>query len=76
MSPVELAISAFPAEFGLRAFPGERFRISPSLSYVSDGVVLLYTEIKDAAYETNSTRGWTAFCKGTVQELNNNIVRD
>jgi len=50
----------------LRAYPGKRFRISVSASYVSDfphpGTVYLYTQIQDG--DT-----WRDFAKGTIAEL-------
>jgi hypothetical protein len=58
------AVQQFPGEFGLRAFPGDVFRVSPTNSYYSDHehVVLLYTQVK---------RGdkWLDFAKGTIAEL-------
>ena len=63
-------MSAFPGEFGLRAFPGKRFRISEGDSYVNDyGVVMLYTEI------LNSDGKWSSWCKGTSNELTREIVK-
>lgn len=63
------AVSQFPPEFGLRGFPGERFRVSLRDSYVSDGVVMVYTE-RDAGGM------WLAFAKGTVGELLGQTVAD
>jgi hypothetical protein len=57
----------FPAEFGLRAFPGERFKIMLSDSYISDGRVVLYTGIKTKS-------GFQAFAKGSAGELIGQIV--
>jgi hypothetical protein len=62
------AMKQFPAEFGLKAFPGEKFRVSLRTSYVNDsGVVMLYTErlVGDK---------WLDFAKGTVTELTANMV--
>lgn len=69
---VKELMAKFPAEFGLRSFPGDRFRISARDSYWSceEGAVLLYTEIYIPA-----TQKWLSFAKGTVSELTANIVR-
>lgn len=61
-------ISQFPAEFGLRAFPGDRFRISPAASYVNDDGVMLYTE------RLNSEGIWQSFAKGTAAELRREVT--
>lgn len=61
------AAASFPAEFGLRAFAGDTFRISLRSSYVSQGKVMLYTERKTAD-------GWQSFAKGTRAELMAEIV--
>lgn len=60
----------FPEKFGLRAFPGDTFRISERDSYVNDsGDVQLYTEV---------LRGdkWLSFAKGTPAELAKEVVAD
>lgn len=62
------AIGRFPPEFGLRSFPGDRFRISPSASFYSaTNGVTLYTQVR---------RGdlWRDFCKGTESELRREII--
>lgn len=68
----QAAIAKFPAEFGLRAFPGERFKISPQASYFSDypapNTLYLYTYIQ------KSDGGWSSFSKGTANELRGQIV--
>lgn len=64
---LETAILQFPAEFALRAFPGDTFRVSRFASYVSNGVPMIYTEIKRG-------NNWQEFCKGTVSELKSQIV--
>jgi hypothetical protein len=62
---VAAAIKTFPAEFGLRAFYGDRFRLSQSSSYVNDSdVVMLYTERWNERLQS-----WQSFAKGTAQEL-------
>jgi hypothetical protein len=74
---VAAAIKTFPKEFGLRAFPGDRFRISLSSSYVNDsGEVTLYTErYCGKADETNpSSHWWRSFAKGSVAELRRELV--
>ncbi len=61
------AIAEFPAEFGLRAFPGERFRISEAACFVSEGRVVLYTYVlRDG--------NWLAFAKGSPAELRREIT--
>lgn len=66
------AIAKFPETFGLRAFPGKVFKISFSASYIaeydSDNPVELYTLVKVGDR-------WESFCKGTVAELQANIVK-
>ena len=64
------AAKAFPATFGLRAFPGDTFRIGLDISYLGgrdNTTVMLYTEIK---------RGdsWHGFAKGTREELLREVV--
>jgi hypothetical protein len=62
------AIAEFPAEFGLRAFPGRVFRISKSASYVNDaGELVLYAALKADAY-------WQDFAKVTPAELRSQVV--
>jgi hypothetical protein len=67
--------ATFPVTFGLRGFPGEKFRISVKHSYFnqlfpakpSEASLMLYTE---------RLRGdtWSVFTKGTVKELRRNVV--
>ena len=64
---VKTAAAEFPAEFGLRAWPGDVFSISLGASFVSGDEVMLYTQVK------HPTR-WLHFCKGTVAELRREIV--
>lgn len=62
------AIKRMPATFGLRAFPGRVFRVSPLYSYVNDdGVPMLYTEVQKGAE-------WLSFAKGTEGEIREQIV--
>ena len=73
---IEKAASAFPAEYGLRAFPGRRFRISIEDSYLAyesgddqPPVILLYTHV------FSDERGeWLAFAKGTPSELRKEVT--
>ncbi|HKV44607.1 MAG TPA: hypothetical protein VJT32_08040 [bacterium] len=64
-------IAQFPAEFGLRAFPGERFRISRMSSYASDwpvpGTIYLYTQRRVGDR-------WLDFAKATPAELRTQVV--
>lgn len=60
-------IAKFPAKFGLRAFPGDTFQISPAASFKSGNQILLYVYIQQG-------NGWAAFSKGTPAELRSQIV--
>ena len=64
---IRVAIERFPSTFGLRGFPGDVFRISPTSSYVSGGRVMLYTERKDNGR-------WLDFSKGTESELRSEVT--
>jgi hypothetical protein len=69
-SAVQVALDSFPIEFGLRGFPGEKFRCSPSASYYSTSYgVMIYTQRYD------HERGWLDFAKGSPGELRAQIVR-
>ena len=58
---VKDAVSKFPATFQLRGHEGE-FRMSPTSSYVSNGIVLLYTE--------KLVEGqWLSYVKATQAEM-------
>ncbi|HYX21768.1 MAG TPA: hypothetical protein VFA98_13060 [Thermoanaerobaculia bacterium] len=66
---VARTVAEFPGEFGLRAFPGDRFRVSERASYWSDyeNRPLLYTErFKDGE--------WRDFAKGTAEKLRGEMV--
>lgn len=67
--------STFPAEFGLRAFPGKRFRLSDSASYFNGGIGE-YTEQTLVLYVERHTGGddWRDFVKGSAEELRANIT--
>ena len=64
---IRAAIARFPTTFGLRGFPGDVFRISPTASYVSGGRVLLYTQRKDG-------NQWLDFSKGSESELRREVT--
>ena len=64
---IRAAIAKFPSTFGMRGFPGDVFRISPTSSYVSGGRVLLYTQRKDG-------NQWLDFAKGTESELRSEVI--
>jgi hypothetical protein len=67
---VDAAIARFPETFGLRAYPGEQFRISRASSYVNDSDVLqLYTE------RLCEDGKWHSFAKGTESELRNEVTK-
>ena len=63
------AAAMFPAEFGLRGFPGKKFRVNLNNSYVSTGTatVQLYTDIWVCDR-------WLDFAKGTIEELTKEVV--
>jgi len=65
---IKTAIAQFPKTFALRAHPGKTFRISPSYSYISQGEVMLYTEVLLDGQ-------WLSFAKGTVKEMQAEVVR-
>ena len=58
--------------FGLRAFPGDRFKISKGASYVTfyDGVLRFMIYV----YRLDDDK-WEAFSKGTPTECRRNFVR-
>jgi hypothetical protein len=64
---IRAAIARFPPTFGLRGFPGDVFRLSPTASYVSGGRVLLYTQRKDG-------NQWLDFAKETEPELRREVI--
>lgn len=62
-------IATFPATFGLRAFPGEVFRLSLDASYFVDTTATklhLYTQRKAGDQ-------WLCFCKGEPDELRREV---
>lgn len=65
---IRTAIARFPATFGLRGFPGDVFRLSPTSSYIADNKrVMLYTQRKDG-------NKWLDFAKGTESELRGQVT--
>lgn len=74
---IKKAIAQFPEEFGLRAFPGDKFRLSENDSYYSQGYnnewgsepaqVMLYTQ------RLTEDGTWCAFAKSTIAELKKEI---
>lgn len=75
---VAAAVAEFPNEFGLRAFPGQTFRVSPTASYYSRGWdrgefdrspagVQVYTQV-------NRDGEWMDFAKGFVAELRRELT--
>jgi hypothetical protein len=67
------AMSRFPETFGLRAFPGDTFRISESASYLSQwgdpDSLQLYTQ------RLCEDGKWHDFAKGDEAELRRNVVK-
>lgn len=64
---VSKAAAKFPESFGLRGFPGQRFKINKAASYespINSGNVLLYVFTEDGK----------AFSKGTPSELRREIT--
>jgi hypothetical protein len=67
-------IATFPQTFGLRNFPGDRFRISADASYFSrmtDTSPMLYTQRQHEV-----TGEWNDFVKGTPGELRAQLTAD
>ena len=63
----------FGDEFGLRAFPGKRFRLAPRLShFYSEGHVQLVVQVHDPARVKPE---WVDFGRDSVEELRRNIVK-
>jgi len=62
---IRTAIAKFPATFGLRGFPGDVFRISPTASY--SGRLTLYTQRKVG-------NQWLDFAKGSESELRREVI--
>ncbi|NQY04271.1 MAG: hypothetical protein HRT76_13600 [Halieaceae bacterium] len=76
------AIAAFPAEFGLRAFPGDVFHIELDACYWDCGMYMgkpdhkpgpmLYVYIKK--YTATGTPDWLSFSKGSPSELRRQMI--
>lgn len=74
---LDSAIARFPKEFGLKAFPGQKFMINRAQSYWDTGMYqgkptyppgpMLYVYVY-------TDGGWQAFAKGRPDELIRNIV--
>lgn len=61
------AIAGFPAEFGLKAWPGDLFAISRSKSYVNGvGEIMLVTMVRRV---DEGRTEWRDFAKATPGEL-------
>lgn len=65
---VRRVCDSFPATFGLRAFPGDLFRVSRRASYYSKPEVQVYTQI------WSEGDVWLDFAKGTEQELRRELM--
>ncbi len=81
---VKAACAQFPTTFHLHAHQGT-FRVSERASYVSQGVVMVYTQrlLSVEEYKSRYSRPenpteedrWVDFAKGTTEELRRNIKR-
>lgn len=75
---IDAAIATFPETFGLRAFPGDTFKIERRDSFVSQGRILLYTHKlmseNSLLSKEAGKRVWSAFSKGSVEELRREVV--
>jgi hypothetical protein len=75
------AIKSFPKEFGLRAFPGKKFRVGVGQSFVGSQnntyIPMIYTQVYDPelAKRHGYKEPWMDFAKGTVEELKREIVK-
>jgi hypothetical protein len=79
---VKAACAQFPTSFHLRAHEGT-FRVSERNSYVSNGVVIVYTQrllsveeykrMYSRPAEPTEEDRWVDFAKGTVAELQRQI---
>lgn len=68
---IAVAIARFPETFGLRAFPGETFRISQAASFLRDR-----RDAKSVQLYTQRLKGdtWLDFSRGSEPELRRNLV--
>jgi len=86
LAAVAAAVAEFPAEFGLRGYPGKTFRVSPTASYYSAGWdhgggdrqpagVQVYTQVQaDENSRYGNAGDWLDFAKGTVEELRREVI--
>jgi hypothetical protein len=58
---VAAEVAELPAEFGLRAWPGKRFRIDPDRSYFFNGVQLVV--------QVKYKEGWLDFSVSPQKEI-------
>lgn len=64
---LERIAKEFPEEFGLRAFPGQRFRVNLRDCYISDGQSIIYVD--------NLWNGkWVSFAKDTAENLRKEVI--
>jgi hypothetical protein len=64
------AAASFPPTFGLRAFPGDVFRINAGASFVSEGAVQLVIDVQRTAQHDqwlspDDSRDWLNFTRDT-----------
>ena len=84
LKAIKEVIATFPATFGLRAFPGDRFRIGERQSYfggAGNNTMMLYTQrLKTTQVKNGPSKGqyqdeWVDFAKGTPEELRRQVVK-
>ena len=61
-------IDTFPQEFGLRGFPGKRFRINPRASYYS------FDSGAQMVLDVLTSEGWVNFCREGEKQLRAELV--
>ncbi len=61
------AISSFPKQFGLKAFPNQTFRMNYRFSFIRHGKIYLYTECQKEGW-------WALHTIGTVEEFKQQII--
>jgi hypothetical protein len=66
---IRAAAAQLPAEFGLRAFPGKRFRVNVWQSYYHEGraEILLYLDVRQDGK-------WLSFDKDSVEAIKRVMV--
>jgi hypothetical protein len=75
---IRAAIATFPETFGLRAYPGDVFRLSERSSYVANDaatVPTLYTQCWRSRAAGWHCDEWCDFAKGTPDELRRQLVK-